>query len=127
MPVLIARTAGILALTAGLLVGVASGAVASDEVDENSEVGERKPDQHMNFDCTNCDQDTTVGHGYTYIYVTCWNQAWNDHQSWYATATSPEVGITCQSWNKTHGYVQCISDAKHWHTVKVYIYDCIEP
>ncbi len=122
MPVLIARTAGVFALTVGLFVGVACGAVASDE-----ELGKRNPDQHMNFDCSSCTHDTTVDHGYTYIYATCYGQLWSNTAHWSAEGTSPEVGVTCQYWDKSTGSINCVSDTKHAHTVKVTIYSCSQP
>ncbi len=121
MPVLIARTAGIFAVTVGLFVGAAGAAAASDE-----EVGQRNPDQHMDFECEKCTHDTTVDHGYTYIYATCYGQSETGYEDWYAEGSSPDVDVHCEPWDYNHGYFQCISSAKDAHTVKVTMHKCTQ-
>ncbi len=78
------------------------------------------PDQHFNFDCSHCQQDTTVDNGHTNIYVQCYGKNSDNFN-----CSSPEAGITCYATSDTQGSLcQCTSNNSKAHTVKVKMYGC---
>ncbi len=77
------------------------------------------PDQHFNFECSNCQQDTTIDDGKTNIYVTCYGKPAAKFE-----CTSPEAGILCvQSTNADGRLCNCASDTPKAHTVHIKMLD----
>ncbi len=80
----------------------------------------QNPDQHFNFDCSHCQQDTTVDEGHTNIYVDCYEKPAENFN-----CSSPEAGIMCHATTDSQGSLcQCSSDAPKAHTVKVKMFGC---
>ena len=118
MPMSIARTTGL----SSIVVAV----VACFAVTSHAET-KRNPDQHINFECPNCTVKTTVDHGYTNVYTECYGQLWSKGDAWSAACSSPDVDVVCDDWEQSKSMCECVSSAKHAHTVKVQTSDCSSP
>ncbi len=83
------------------------------------------PDQHLNFECSNCTQNTTVDQGKTNLVVTCYGKTVDpdDPNPFWAACSSPEIGIGC-NWSKEASACSCSSDTPKAHTVHVEINEC---
>ncbi len=105
--------AGTMTVIVGL--GMSGAAVAADH----------NPDQHLNFECSNCKHNTTVDKGKTNLVVTCYGRQADPESpdNFSAFCSSPEVGIKC-NWSAKAGACHCSSDAPNAHTVHVTINDC---
>ena len=85
----------------------------------------KNPDQHFNFECSNCTKNTTVDKGKTNLILTCYGRqaALESPDTFSALCKSPEVGITCK-WSEKVSACHCSSDAPKAHTVHVTINEC---
>ena len=101
----ILAVAGTITIAVGL--GMSGTAVAEHQ----------NPDQHFNFECSNCTKNTTVDKGTTHIYVTCYGKK---AKATKYTCTSPELGIICDEDSDSHStWCSCLSDTPKAHTVHI--------
>ena len=99
----------ILAVAGTMTIAVGLGVSGTAAVAKNN------PDQHFNFECSNCQQNTTIDKGITNIYVTCYGKPAKKF-----ACSSPEVGIICGEYvNSVGSFCQCVSDTPKAHTVHV--------
>ena len=96
-----------------------------------SDVGiHHNPDQHFNWQCGDCNKDTTVDKGGTNIIMTCYGQKNTKDPmagGWSVDCSSPEAGIICQ-WQSDTSLCYCHSDTPKAHTVKMHMdKECKKP
>ncbi len=111
-----------LTIIAGVVAAIAVFAISGEAV------AKRNPDQHFNFTQNGVEHHTTIDHGYTYIYITCYGKsdpAKAAQDGWDGVCSSPEAGITC-SFQVPHSRCSCMSDTKKAHTVKVSVSNCFD-